>query len=108
MLTGGVRRHGSKVRVDAELIEASSGRRLWAERFDRERNDIFEIQDEITEETVTAMDVKLLQGEGARIMRKALCNPAALDASYRGWDALFNATTKHEGTPSIFRTGHCA
>ena len=49
-------------------------------------------QDEITEEIVTAMDVKLMQGEAARFMRKALTNPSALDASYRGWYALYHGT----------------
>ncbi len=71
VLTGGVRRHGGRVRVNAELIEAASGRCLWAERFDRELHDLFSIQDEIAEEIVTAMDVKLIQGETARYAQGA-------------------------------------
>jgi adenylate cyclase len=90
VLTGGVRRHGDRVRVNAELIEAGSGRYLWAERYDRELHDLFSIQDEITEEIVTAMDVKLMSGEAARFLRKALTNPEALDLAYRGWHALYN------------------
>jgi adenylate cyclase len=90
VLTGGVRRHGDRVRVNAELIEAKSGQCLWAERFDRELQDMFSIQDEITEEIATAMDVKLLRGEAARFLRKALTNPQALDLAYRGWHALYN------------------
>lgn len=90
VLTGGVRRHGGRVRVNAELTETDSGRCLWAERFDRDLHDLFSIQDEIAEEIVTAMDVKLIQGETARFMRKALTNPTALDASYRGWHALYH------------------
>lgn len=92
LLTGGVRRHGERVRVNAELIDTASGQCLWGERFDRELHDLFSIQDEITEEIVTAMDVKLMQGEAARFMRKALSNPSALDASYRGWFALYHGT----------------
>jgi tetratricopeptide (TPR) repeat protein len=42
------------------------------------------------------MDVKLVQGEAARFMRKALSNPAALDASYRGWYALYHGTCRHD------------
>ena len=90
VLTGGVRRHGERVRVNAELIEADSGRCLWAERFDRELHDLFSIQDEITEEIVTAMDVKLLRGEAARYMRRAFDSAEALDLAYRGWHALYN------------------
>jgi adenylate cyclase len=90
VLTGGVRRHGERVRVNAELVEADSGHCLWAERYDRELHDLFSIQDEITEEIVTAMDVKLMRGEAARFLRKALTNPTALDLAYRGWHALYN------------------
>jgi tetratricopeptide (TPR) repeat protein len=90
VLTGGVRRHGERVRVNAELVEAHSGRCLWAERYDRDLHDLFSIQDEIAEEIVTAMDVKLMRGEAARFLRKALTNPEALDLAYRGWHALYN------------------
>ena len=96
VLTGGVRRHGARVRVNAELIDATTGQCLWGERFDRELHDLFSIQDEITEEIVTAMDVKLMQGEDARFMRKALTNPSALDASYRGWYALYHGTCRQD------------
>jgi adenylate cyclase len=96
VLTGGVRRHGERVRVNAELIEAESGRCLWAERYDRDLQDLFTIQDEITEEIVTAMDVKLLQGETARFMRRALTDPAALEASYRGWYALYHGSSRQD------------
>ncbi len=94
VLTGGVRRQGGRVRVNAELIDAVSGQCVWGERFDRELHDLFSIQDEITEEIVTAMDVKLVQGEAARFMRKALTNPAALEASYHGWYALYHGTDR--------------
>jgi class 3 adenylate cyclase len=96
VLTGGVRRHGERVRVNAELTETCSGRCLWADRFDRELHDLFSIQDEIAEEIVTAMDVKLMQGEDARFMRRALINPAALDASYRGWYALYHGHSRQD------------
>lgn len=96
VLKGGVRKFGDRVRVNAELIDSSTGQHVWAERFDRELRDMFEIQDEITEEIVTAMDVKLLTGDGARFQRQAFKNPVALDSSYRGWDLLFNGTIKQD------------
>jgi len=92
ILEGGVRKAGDQVRITARLIEASSGRHVWAERFDRKLDDLFAVQDEITEEIVTALDVNLVSGETARIIRKTLRNPEALESYYRGWQALFSPT----------------
>jgi TolB-like protein len=92
VLEGGVQKEGERVRVTARLIDTSSGRQVWGEHFDRNLVDIFAIQDEITEEIVTAMDIKLVSGEAARTIRKAFRNPDALEAYYRGWQALFGNT----------------
>jgi len=92
VLEGGVRKAGDRVRITAQLVEASSSRRVWAERFDRKLDDLFAVQDEITEEIVTALDVQLVSGETARVLRKALRTPAALECYYRGWQALFGST----------------
>jgi len=91
LLEGGVRKDGDRVRITAQLIETSSGRHVWAERFDRKLDDLFAVQDEITEEIVTALDVKLVSGESARVIRKTLRNPEALESFYRGWQALFGS-----------------
>ena len=91
LLEGGVRKAGNQVRITAQLVEASSGRHVWAERFDRKLDDLFAVQDEITEEIVTALDVNLVSGETARIIRKTLRNPEALESYYRGWQALFGS-----------------
>jgi len=99
VLTGSVRALGGRVRIEAELLEGGSGRYHWAQKFDRELQDIgdfFELQDEVTEEIVTALDVRLLSGEAARLVRRALKDPVALDNYYRGEDLLFSATTKLE------------
>jgi TolB-like protein len=92
VLDGGVRKEGDRVRITARLIEASSGRQIWAERFDRKLDDIFTVQDDITEKIVTAMDIKLVSGESARTIRKMIRNPDALECFYRGWEALFGTT----------------
>ncbi len=89
VLKGGVRKHGQRVRVNAELVDVSTGQHLWAEHFDRDFSDLFAIQDEITEEIAATLDVKLLRGEGGRVMRKALRNPAALERLYRGLDSFY-------------------
>lgn len=99
VLKGGVRKYGEKVRVNAELVAVSRGHVLWAEQFDRnlrDPGDLFVIEDEITEEIVTALDVKLLTGEVARITRNALKNAAARECVYRGEELLWSATTRVE------------
>ena len=92
LLEGGVRRDANRVRISAQLMNAKTGQRIWAERYDRVLDDHFAVQDEITEEIVTALDVKLVSGESARIFRKSFRNPQALEAYYRGWRHLFGTT----------------
>jgi adenylate cyclase len=74
VLEGSVRKAGEKVRVSAQLIDALSGRHLWAERYDRDLKDIFALQDEITLKIVAALQVKLTVGEHARLMAKGTTN----------------------------------
>ncbi|MGD9058038.1 MAG: adenylate/guanylate cyclase domain-containing protein [Desulfobacterales bacterium] len=94
VLDGGVRKADDRVRITARLVETASGRQIWAERFDRKIDDIFMVQDEITERIVTAMDVQLVTGEVSRSIRETLRNPEALECYYRGWQALFGSTTE--------------
>ena len=63
VLEGSVRKAGGRVRVTAQLIDTRSGSHLWADRFDRDLKDIFALQDEITMKIITAMQVKLTEGE---------------------------------------------
>ncbi len=67
VLEGSVRKAGARVRVTAQLIDATTGLHLWAERYDRDLEDIFAIQDEIMREIVVALDVHLIAGEQARL-----------------------------------------
>jgi len=92
VLDGGVRRDRDRVRVTARLMESAGGRQIWADRFDRRLDDIFKIQDEITREIITAMDVKLVLGEAARLVRQSFKNPGAIESYYRGWGALFRSS----------------
>src|SRR5205085_2683978 len=77
ILEGSVRKAGSRVRVNAQLIDASTGVHVWADTLDRNMVDIFQLQDEITEQVVGAIEPAMLQSEGARIARK---NPGDLNA----------------------------
>jgi len=92
VLEGGIRRAGDRIRISARLTDIESSRQMWAERFDRRLDDLFDVQDEITEEIVTALDVKLVSGEPGRTVRQTFKSPAALESYYRGWNALFGSS----------------
>ena len=71
VLEGSVRKGGHKIRITAQLIDALSGNHLWAEQYDRNLDDIFAVQDEVTKKIITAMQVKLTEGEQARAAAKS-------------------------------------
>lgn len=77
VLEGSVRKAGNRVRITAQLIDADTDKHLWAGRFDRVLEDVFAVQDEIADEIVTALDVKLVEGEQQHIWRKYLENNEA-------------------------------
>ncbi|MBT3551305.1 MAG: adenylate/guanylate cyclase domain-containing protein [Rhodospirillaceae bacterium] len=70
VLEGSVRQAGDKVRVTAQLIEAETDRHIWAERYDRDLNDIFAVQDEITESVTRAVAPELLAAEMRQARRR--------------------------------------
>jgi TolB-like protein/class 3 adenylate cyclase len=70
VLEGSVKKAGDKIRVTAQLIDALDGHHLWAKRYDRNLDDIFALQDEITKKIITAMQVKLTEGEQVRAAAK--------------------------------------
>ena len=65
MLEGSVQKSGDRVRITAQLIDALTGHHLWAERYERDLKDLFALQDEVTKKILTAMRVKLTEGEDA-------------------------------------------
>jgi adenylate cyclase len=67
VLEGSVRKAGSRVRINAQLIDGATGKHVWADRFDRDLTDIFEIQDQISKAIVEALKVKLLPKEKTAI-----------------------------------------
>ena len=74
VLEGSVRRSANQLRITAQLIDATTGNHLWAERYDREIKDIFAIQDEITLKVTSTLNVKLTDGEAAIILGKGTKN----------------------------------
>jgi adenylate cyclase len=92
VLEGSVRKAGNRVRVTAQLIDSSSGGHIWANRFDRELTDIFEIQDELTKEIVSALKLKLTSGETDRMTQKREVNVEAYELFLRGRENAWRAT----------------
>jgi len=77
VLEGGVRQVGNRVRITTQLVRADTGTQVWAERYDRSLDDIFELQDEITLRVATEMQVRLTEGEQARLRYTTTSNLAA-------------------------------
>ena len=77
VLEGSVRTAGERIRITAQLIDAATGKHIWAERYDRELQDIFAVQDDITEHVVAAVEPHLYAEEGFRASSK---QPDSIDA----------------------------
>jgi len=101
VLEGSVRKVGDRVRITAQLVDASTGGHLWAERYDRDLEDIFALQDEVAQKIVSALAVKLTDDEQERLERGYTDNLEAYDYFLRGLE-YFNRLTK-EGTDQARR-----
>ncbi|HET9687068.1 MAG TPA: winged helix-turn-helix domain-containing protein, partial [Pseudolabrys sp.] len=84
VLEGSVRRASGRVRVTAQLIDASKGVNLWADRYDRDLANIFELQDEITNRVIDSVGSQIIVAEAARVQRKS---PQNIEA----WDLVMQA-----------------
>jgi len=84
VLSGSLRRAGNRLRITAQLIQAQTGHSIWAERYDRELKDVFEVQDEIARSISQALRIKLSPQEEKAIARKQTDNPQAYDYYLRG------------------------
>ncbi|MBV9138863.1 MAG: tetratricopeptide repeat protein, partial [Hyphomicrobiales bacterium] len=92
VLEGSVRRASSRVRVTGQVVEAETGRHVWAERYDRTLDDVFALQDELTTSVVAAIEPSLRQAEIERVKRKRPDNLDAYDLVLRAvpdvWPAM--------------------
>ena len=77
VLEGSVRKAGGRVRITAQLVDGATGGHIWAERYDRDLNDIFALQDEISQAIVAALKLKLLPEEKKAIEQRGTTNPEA-------------------------------
>jgi TolB-like protein/Tfp pilus assembly protein PilF len=100
VLEGSVRKSGSRVRITAQLIDAETGKHIWAERYDRDLIDIFALQDEITKKVVAVIEPKLLEAEGIRSQHRSPGDLGAWDMLIRA-NSLFWRLTKDESQAAI-------
>ena len=88
VLEGSIRRTGNRVRITAQLIDATNGAHLWADRYDRDLTDIFAVQDDVTRRIVDALKVTLSSAEKARLADSGTPNVDAYDCYLRGRELL--------------------
>ncbi|MGH8581918.1 MAG: adenylate/guanylate cyclase domain-containing protein, partial [Gammaproteobacteria bacterium] len=84
ILEGSVQRTRERLRINAQLVEVQTGRHLWAERYDRRLDDVFDVQDDIAQNIMTELQVSLLAGEQARAWRKTTRNREAYELFLKG------------------------
>jgi len=94
VLEGSVRKSGSRVRITAQLIDGKTNGHIWAERFDRNFEDIFALQDEISRSIVAALKLKLLPGEIETLSQRPTGNPEAYRYYLLGRDFFHRGFTK--------------
>jgi adenylate cyclase len=102
VLEGSVRRSGGDVRVNAQLIDATTGGHVWAERYDGDLKNIFGLQDKVTRNVVSALAVELTKEDRGRVARRGTENAEAYDEFLKGWQQYLRQT------PEDFRSaiGH--
>jgi adenylate cyclase len=92
ILEGSVRKADGKVRITAQLIDATTGGHLWSGRYDRELKDIFALQEEIKRKIVVHLALKLTDVEGERLEHLYTTNPEAYDSFLRGMEYFWRFT----------------
>jgi TolB-like protein/Flp pilus assembly protein TadD len=89
VLEGSVQRDQNRVRVNAQLIDAESGQHLWADRFEEDAADLFELQDEVTTRLAHGLNMALIEAEAEKAARSS--NPDAVDLTLRGMSLLIHS-----------------
>jgi tetratricopeptide (TPR) repeat protein len=100
VLEGSVRKSGNRIRVAAQLIDADSGAHLWAQNYDRQLTDIFELQDDITQSVTAAIEPQLMAAEGLRTQKRSPEDLSAWQLVMRGLTHL-GRMNKNESMAAI-------
>lgn len=89
VVEGSVRKAGDTVRITASLIDAGTGRNLWAERFDGKLQNIFALQDEVTRKVVSALAIRVTEQERATLVHEYTQSIEAYDEFLQGWQSFW-------------------
>jgi adenylate cyclase len=100
VLEGSVRKGGNRLRITAQLIDAATGNHIWADRYDGDLTDIFELQDEITKKVVAVIEPRLLEAEGIRSQSRSTEDIGAWDMVMQANSVLWRLN-KTEGEAAI-------
>src|SRR4029077_16791702 len=87
VLEGSVQTAGERMRFNAQLVDAESGAHLWAERFDKQRGDLLDMQDEVTARLARTIHMELIAAERRRVVREPPDRLDSVDQTLRGWAA---------------------
>jgi TolB-like protein/class 3 adenylate cyclase len=90
VLEGSVRKSGNRIRLAAQLIDSLNGGHVWADRFEGDLDDVFALQDRITQDIVTALEVRLTFGEQARVWRARSGSPLVYEHFSKGRNLYVN------------------
>jgi adenylate cyclase len=101
VLEGSIRRDGDRLRINAQLIDASTGAHRWAERYDRDLSDVFAVQDEVARTIVAILAAHVKKAETERTLLKPPATWEAYDYYLRGAEAYFLHLTRHT-TASLY------
>jgi len=92
VLEGSVQKSGERIRINAQLIDATSGHHIWSEKYDRDKRDLFALLDDVTRNIAVALQIKLTDGEQARVFHGETKNLEAWALASQAWDVIQRAT----------------
>jgi adenylate cyclase len=88
VLEGSVQKSGERIRITAQLIDATSGHHIWSEKYDRDTRDLFALLDDVTRNIAVALQIKLTEGEQARVWHRDTKNLEAWALATQAWDSV--------------------
>jgi len=92
VLEGSVQKSGERIRITAQLIDATSGHHIWSEKYDRDMRDLFALLDDVTRNIAVALQIKLTEGEQARVWHRDTKNLEAWALASQAWDLISRRT----------------
>jgi adenylate cyclase len=92
VLEGSVQKSGERIRITAQLIDATSGHHIWSEKYDRDMRDLFALLDDVTRRIAVALQIKLTEGEQARVFHRDTENLEAWALATQAWNVISRLT----------------